>query len=206
MTLSGTTGPPVWIADSPRLATAYSLAEMAHGSQRRASDGHLFLEHVLEVATLLHRNNADQDLVAAGLLHDSVERGTLSEAELQNAVGKNIGSLVMALSEDASIEPFDRRKTALRDQVVAAGNRALTVFAADKLSCIKGLRRGIEADAKGTERRTGSSLAHLVNHYRDSVETVAAIDPESPFLPALHSEFDRLAILCPPDAETGAKT
>ena len=82
----------------------------------------------------------------------------------------------------------------------------MTVFAADKLSCIKGLRRGIEADAKAVEERTGSSLVGMVNHYRDSVETVAAVDPESPFLPALHSEFDRLAILCPPGAGAGAKT
>lgn len=206
MTPPSTTGPPAWIADSPRLATAYSLAEMAHGSQRRTSDGHLFLEHVLEVATLLRRSNADHDLIAVGLLHDSVERGTLSEAELRSAMGKDIGSLVMALSEDASIEPFNRRKTALREQVVAAGDRALTVFAADKLSCIKGLRRGIEADVKATEKRTGRTLVRLVNHYRDSVETVASINPESPFLPALHSEFDRLAILCPPDAEAGART
>jgi (p)ppGpp synthase/HD superfamily hydrolase len=160
----------------------------------------------LDVAALLRQSNADHDLIAAGLLHDSVERGTLSEAELRSTMGKDIGSLVMALSEDASIEPFERRKKALREQVIVAGERALTVFAADKLSCIKGLRRGIEADAKATEERTESSLAPLVNHYRDSVETVAAIDPESPFLPALRSEFDHLATLCPPGAEASAKT
>lgn len=206
MTSSSKSAPPAWIASSSRLVTAFSLAEMAHGLQRRASDGHLFLEHVLEVATLLRRKGADDDLLAAALLHDSVERGTLSEPELRSAMGEDIGSLVMALSEDASIEQFDRRKTALREQVVAAGDRALTVFAADKLSCIKGLRRGIEADAKATEKRTGSSLVHLVNHYRDSVETIAVIDPKSPFLPALHSEFDRLAILWSLNADAGAST
>jgi (p)ppGpp synthase/HD superfamily hydrolase len=179
---------------------------MAHGSQRRASDGHLFLEHVVEVATLLHRSGASQELVAVGLLHDSVERGTLSEAELRNEMGEAIGSLVMALSEDPSVEPFEQRKTALREQVVAAGDGAVTVFAADKLSCIMGLRRGIEADAKAVEERAGSRLGRLIDHYRDSVESVASADPESTFLPMLRSEFEHLASAFPPSTEAGGKT
>ena len=141
-----------------------------------------------------------------GLLHDSVERGTLSEAELRNEMGEAIGWLVMALSEDPLVEPFEQRKTALREQVVAAGDGAMTVFAADKLSCIMGLRRGIEADVKAVEKRTGSRLRPLVDHYRDSIETVASADPELTFLPALRSEFERLEIACPPSIEAGAET
>ena len=198
-------GSPTWIADSPLLATAYSLAETAHGSQRRASDGHLFLEHVVEVAALLRRSGADQELIAVGLLHDSVERGTLAEAKLRSEMGEGIGSLVMSLSENPSIKPFDRRKAALREQVVAAGDRAVMVFAADKLSCIMALRRGIEADIEAVEERANSSLEHLIDHYRDSVQTVASADPESAFLPALRSEFERLEIACPPNTEAGGK-
>jgi len=136
-----------------------------------------------------------------GLLHDSVERGTLSEAELRNEMGETIGSLVMALSEDPSIESFERRKTALREKVVSTGGEAVTVFAADKLSCIVGLRRGIEADVEAVEERTGSRLRPLIDHYRDSVQTVASADPQSAFLPALRSEFERLEIACPPSTE-----
>ena len=42
-----------------------------------------FLGHVMEVATLLHRAGFDTDLVAVGFLHDSVERGSLTEEALQ---------------------------------------------------------------------------------------------------------------------------
>lgn len=80
-----------------------------------------------------------------GLLHDSVERGTLSEEELRSEMGESISSLVLTLSEDPAIESFDRRKAGFREQVAVAGGRAVTVFAADKLSDILGLRRGIEA-------------------------------------------------------------
>lgn len=197
--------PPAWIANSPLLACAYSLAELAHGSQRRASDGRLFLEHVTEVATLLRGIGADGELVAVGLLHDSVERGTLSEGELRSEMGDKIGSLVMTLSEDPLVEPFDRRKAALREQVAAAGDDAVTIFSADKLSCITGLRRGIEADVNAVEERLGSAVASIVSHYRDSVQMVASVEPGSPFLPMLRSEMEHLVAKCPPGAEARAE-
>ncbi|HKB51056.1 MAG TPA: HD domain-containing protein [Solirubrobacterales bacterium] len=183
---------PEWISSSRLLSKAFRLATRAHGSERRPSGGRLFLEHVAEVAGLLQRLEFDEGLVAVGLLHDSVERGTLSESELRSEMGESIRWLVMALSEDPTIEPFDERKAALRDQVAVAGVRAVTVFAADKLSDIAGLRRGIETSPKAAEARMGASVASMAGHYRDSVRMIAAVRPGSVFLSALRLELERL--------------
>ncbi len=174
------------------LSDAFSLAAKAHGSERRPSDGRLFLEHVSEVAGLLHRLEFDEELVAVGLLHDSVERGTLGESELRDEMGDSIAWLVMTLSEDPAIEAFGERKAALRAQVAAAGGRAVTVFAADKLSDIAGLRRGIGASREGAETRMGTSVASMAEHYRDSVQMIATTRPGSAFLSALRLELGRL--------------
>lgn len=56
--------------DSGLLADAFALAVKAHGTQRRPSDGRLFLEHVAEVAGLLRRLGFDEELVTVGLLPD----------------------------------------------------------------------------------------------------------------------------------------
>lgn len=127
-----------------------------------------------------------------GLLHDSVERGNLSESALEVEMGESIAWLVMTLSEDPAIEPFEQRKAALRDQVAAAGGRAVTVFAADKLSDIAGLRRGIEVSREAVEARMGSSVQSMADHYRDSVQMIAATRPGSAFLSALRLELGRL--------------
>ena len=119
--------------------------------------------------------------MAAGLLHDAVERGTLSEGELRDQVDESIASLVLALSEDPTIEPFDERKAALREQVKAAGPRALTVFA-DKLSDILGLRRGIERFGDTVEDRMGTSVKSMAGHYRESVELMS--NPNGPARPS----------------------
>ena len=140
-----------FISDSELLQRAYAMAVEAHGDQRRATDQTRFIEHVVEVGELLHGAGFDERLVAAGLLHDAVERGQLSEADLRAEMDDEIWSLVMALTEDATIESFGRRKEALREQVRAGGTRAVTIFAADKLSDIRGLARGVVRSADSTD-------------------------------------------------------
>jgi hypothetical protein len=111
----------------------------------------------------------------------------------------------MTLSEDPEIESFEERKEALREQVSTAGVRAITVFAADKLSDIAGLRRGIEASPEAAEARMGTSVASMAGHYRDSVQVIAATWPGSAFLSALRLELDRLDSLVDPELDKRAE-
>lgn len=70
--------------------------------------------------------------------------------------------------------------------------RAITVFAADKLSDIAGLRRGIGVSHEAAEGRMGTSVVSMADHYRDSVEMIAEVRPGSAFLSALRLELGRL--------------
>ena len=185
--------PPAWVTSSPLLASAYSLAESAHRHQRRPTDGRPFIDHVTEVATFLHEAAFDEKLVAIGLLHDSVERGSLSTDELRGKMGEEIASFVLALTEDATIDSFEMRKAALRAQVRVGGELAVTVFAADKLSDIIGLRRGIGQSGQAIEERTGITISDIAGHYSESVELIESVTPRSTFLPALHEQLNRLA-------------
>jgi hypothetical protein len=183
---------PHWAARSALLARAHALAAEAHDSQRRATDRAPFLAHVEEVGALLHDAGFDEDLIAAGLLHDAVERGTLTEERLLAEIGPEIASLVLALTEDGTISSFAARKLALREQVRAAGTRAITIFAADKLSDIRGLRRGMEMFPGSIEARMGTTIDGMAGHYRESVEMIEQSEPDSEFVTALRAELASL--------------
>jgi guanosine-3',5'-bis(diphosphate) 3'-pyrophosphohydrolase len=185
--------PPGWISRSPLLRRAYALAAEAHGDQRRATDTAPFMEHVTEVAELLEDAGHDDELIAAALLHDAVERGSLTEPRLRAEMDEEISELVLALTESAEIDSFSERKRALRRQVEAAGARAITIFAADKLSDIRALRRGINADRESLEARMGTTVEQMASHYRESVAMVEQNEPRSEFVAALRAELDVLA-------------
>ena len=182
------------------LSRAHAVAAEAHGDARRATDEASFLAHVTEVGELLNDAGYDESLVAAGLLHDAVERGTLTEARLRAEMGDEISALVLALTEDPGISSFTERKLALREQVEAAGRRAVTIFAADKLSDIRGLRRGIDAGGDSIEARMGTSVGRMAGHYRESVAMIGDSEPDLEFVGALRAELDSLASIAAPAA------
>src|ERR1700744_4585317 len=104
-------------------ARAYAVEQ--HAGQRRSADGAPFVMHPIEVATLLADVGAPDHVVAAGALHDTIEKTDTVAGDLTERFGARITSLVVALSEDPAISGYSARKAALRDQVKAAGNEAL---------------------------------------------------------------------------------
>lgn len=141
------------VARLPQARRALGFAEQVHAGQRRSSDGAPFIEHPIEVGWLLYRAGAPDHVIAAGILHDVLEKTAVTRAAVSSRFGSCIASLVSAVSEEEGIAGYAERKAALRQQVAAAGPEALNIFAADKVSKVRELRDAIAAAA-----RTGQSL------------------------------------------------
>ncbi len=60
------------LADRELIQRAYRVAEKAHSGQKRAS-GEPYINHCLAVAAILAEFSMPTDIIAAGLLHDTVE-------------------------------------------------------------------------------------------------------------------------------------
>src|SRR5947209_7534214 len=122
-----------------RTREAVVYAAQLHAGQLRAEDGAPFIVHPLEVACLLYDAGASDQMIAAGLLHDVIEKTDADAEDLSARFGSSIASLVLALTEDQRIIGYDARKAALCEQVVTAGRDAQMVFAADKISKVREL-------------------------------------------------------------------
>lgn len=72
---------------------AYQFAENAHTSQNRAS-GEPYITHCLSVAMILADLKVPPVVIAAALLHDTVEDTSITLEELSNHFGDEIASLV----------------------------------------------------------------------------------------------------------------
>src|SRR4051812_16084730 len=77
---------------------AYAFAREKHEGQKRASGEPYFL-HCFAVATILSSLNADPDMVAAGLLHDTVEDTGVTLDELATRFNPSVANLVDAVTK-----------------------------------------------------------------------------------------------------------
>jgi (p)ppGpp synthase/HD superfamily hydrolase len=125
-----------------------AFATRMHAGKLRA-DGTRFVLYPLEVATRLYLAGAPDHLIAAGVMHDLIEKTAVGASELRERFGARITELVLAVSDDGRIAGYAKRKAALRRQVSGAGDEALTLFAADKLSKLGELRREAAVDPPG---------------------------------------------------------
>jgi hypothetical protein len=181
---------PAFVDGLPVTEVALGYAADVHRGQRREVDGAPFIVHPLEVASLLYFVGAPDTVVAAGVLHDVIEDTDAAAGDLRARVGDTVTKLVLAVSEDEGIDDFDARKAALRAQVAAAGEDALLLFAADKVSKVRELRlareRGVPDDP---------AAAHKLDHYRRSLDLLDELAPGTPLVLRLGRELDQLDAL-----------
>src|SRR5437764_5021546 len=131
---------PAAVEGLPIARAALQYASVVHAGQSREADGAPFIAHPQEVAALLYGSGARDEIIAAGALHDVIEKTPATGFDLRRRFGSEIAALVLAVSEDTRVRGYARRKAALREQVAAAGADAMTVFAADKVSKARELR------------------------------------------------------------------
>jgi GTP pyrophosphokinase len=81
------------LADRELVKRAYRVAEEAHREQKRAS-GEPYINHCLSVASILAELRVPPDVIAAGLLHDTVEDTTITLQDIRNEFGDTVAVLV----------------------------------------------------------------------------------------------------------------
>ena len=165
-----------------------AFAAERHAGQRRQADGAPFIVHPIEVGSLLYEAGAADDVIAAGVLHDTIEKASADRAELRRRFGERTAALVAALTEDERIRGYATRKAALRRQVEAAGTDALLVFAADKVSKV----RELPVERSSTEAETVSrTRQRKITHYRHCLEMLERHIADSPLVVQLRSELEK---------------
>lgn len=180
-------------AESELIGKALEMAEKAHAGQtRNGSGGMAYIHHPVAVAELLAEFGLGEETVAAALLHDAVEDSEASVEDIAAAFGPRVADLVAALTEDESIEPFERRKDAHRRHVEEVGGDALAIYAADKLSNIRVLRRALasEGESAGEEFEAPLDLKEQV--WADDLEMLRRRAPGLSFVDDLGEELAKL--------------
>jgi len=118
---------------------ALDFAAHRHRDHRRKGGAASpYINHLIDVADILWNVGgvADITLIAAAVLHDTVEDTETTEAELVDLFGKDVASVVMEVTDDKSL-PNDVRKRLQVEHASSLTDRAALIKIADKTSNIR---------------------------------------------------------------------
>ena len=128
------------------LDRAIVFAVQAHAGTERRGKGFPYIVHPMEAVAIVATMTADQELLAAAALHDTVEDTDVTVEELRAQFGERIATLV-AQESDVMIEnvseedSWHARKQAAIDRLAAAPHDAKMVALGDKLSNMRAIAR-----------------------------------------------------------------
>ncbi|MFC1617789.1 RelA/SpoT family protein [Patescibacteria group bacterium] len=131
-------------SNSELVRKAVEIAKSTHGDQKRKT-GEPYIHHPLKVAKILSEMRLDDETVAAGILHDCVEDGDITIAEIEAKFGKGVARLVNGVTkldkisftgdrEAYSIENLRRMFLAMSEDV-----RVILIKLADRLHNMRSL-------------------------------------------------------------------
>ena len=119
---------------------AIAFAARAHAGQRRKETELPFIWHPLAVGRLLQDEGFPEPVVAAGILHDTVEDTTVVLAEVRERFGDEVAEIVDGCTEpEHKTRPWEERKRHTIEFMRTASIEVRVVAAADKIDNLRAI-------------------------------------------------------------------
>lgn len=119
---------------------AIIFAAKAHGGQTRKGTNIPYITHPYAVGMYLLKAKCSEEVIAAGILHDTLEDTDTTFEELAAAFGVRVANLVAAASENDKSLPWEARKQQTIDHLKQASLEEIQVITADKLHNLRSIR------------------------------------------------------------------
>ena len=130
---------PEELAENEMLNNAIAYAVEKHRNGLRKGTNMPYIVHPLEVMHNLLLMGADKNLMAAGVLHDTVEDTAASLEEITAKFGEDVASLVASHTEEDKKLPWKERKDIALEHLKHANKREQMLVLADKLSNMRAI-------------------------------------------------------------------
>ena len=128
------------------LDRAIVFAVKAHHNTERRGKGFPYIVHPMEAVEIVATITSDQELLAAAVLHDTIEDTDVTVDQLRQEFGDRIATLVQAESDqfkegENETDSWHGRKQVAIDRLAAASLDAKIVAMGDKLSNMRAIAR-----------------------------------------------------------------
>jgi (p)ppGpp synthase/HD superfamily hydrolase len=191
---------------TPTLRRALALAIRVHETdehQKRKGKDVPYIVHPLTVALVLARAGASDDVIAAGLLHDTIEDSVpahmVTRADLAEQFGEAVADMVEVCTEQDKAVPWTERKAEALHHIGTMLAGALAVKSADVIcnnyETVSDYARSGEAIFARFSNPKGAFLANQRAVLAALIKRWEEIDPTQPMLTDLNALAGELAAI-----------
>jgi len=186
------------LSDTALLDRAIEMALRAHRSQVRKGTGIPFVTHPLAVGIILARTGCPVQVIAAGILHDTVEDTEMSLADLRETVGHTVAQIVEGASEPDKTLSWEERKAHTIEHLRMAPLEVRLVSAADKLHNLQTISLDYETLGEGVWQRFNRGKAQQAWYYGSLVKSLCRRPDNGPYESLFESLKDQVEELFGP--------
>ena len=151
---------------------AITFAARKHAGQVRKGTDTPYIAHPMEVMQiLLAEKSCSEDVIIAGILHDTLEDTDTTPAEILDRFGEDVLKIVASESEDKS-KSWKERKQFTTDHLAGASMEAKLVCCADKLSNLRSMASDKETVGDKLWERFKAGKSDVEWYYRGIAATL----------------------------------
>lgn len=172
---------------------AFHFALEKHKGQYRKGTEIPYITHPFGVAMILKKHRYSDEVVAAGLLHDTLEDTDATEQELME-FSPYVLELVKAASETDKSLPWEQRKLHTIAELSKRSSDQLAVIVADKLHNIRSIQSDIDVAGEEVWTRFNRGKRAQSWYYMSIINALEPFKKEVPFIRLLDVEVKRIFI------------
>lgn len=153
--------------------------------QKRKGKDIPYITHPLTVGLILAKEGASEDVIAAGILHDTIEdsipKKKVTKEMLSERFGKHVADLVSDISEQSKDIPWKKRKEDAIVHVKRYSHDTLLVKSADIISNITELISDYEKEGDSIFTRFKAIKKETIHNYLSLIKAITERWPQNPF-------------------------
>lgn len=157
-----------------RIHNAIYFAAVKHQNQKRKGTEIPYIVHPMEVMQILIENRCSEDVIIAGILHDTLEDTDTTPEEIEKEFGRDILNLVKTESEDKS-KTWKERKQHTIDCLKTDTLETKLVCCADKLSNIRSMYVDLKVTGNELWKRFNADKKEIAWYYNSILENLAEL-------------------------------
>ncbi len=167
--------------------------------QKRKGKDVSYISHPLAVGLLLSCVKAGDDVVCAGILHDTIE-DSISEKKvtfemLEERFGKDVAQMVLDVTETDKTLSWEERKKKAIEHIKECSHNSLLVKSADVISNLSELINDYDKDGDQVFLRFNAPKYRIIKNYLETITAIIENWKESPFAQELHYLAGKLQMI-----------